>query len=156
MDISSTPAPFDTAWNRIGSTDMALVRDQQSRDIFSYTQIPTKFEHPAKCRNALGLVGGSEVSNIDGSQVDLESELLGITRAQSKCIARQYQPACPLGSEAGCPDFPPTMTFADKATGQVQQISTQPLNLPTCQLNTLPGVGYPKDLTVKTCYPSRF
>jgi hypothetical protein len=153
---SSVPAPFDTAWNRIGSTDMTTVRDQQSTDIFAYTQIPQKFEHPQKCRNALGLVGGSEVSNISGNMVDLESELLGITRSQSKCISRQYKPACPLGG-AGCPDYPPTLEYTNKSTGDKVAIDTKPLNLPTCQMQTLPGVGYPKDLTVNSCYyQSRF
>ncbi len=151
MADSSVPAPYDSAWNRIGSTDMTTVRDQQSQDIFSYTQIPAKFEHPQKCRNALGLVGGSEVSNISGNIVDLESELLGITRSQSKCIARQYQPACPLGGD-GCPDFPPALSYTNKSTGEQVSINTQPLNLPTCQMQTMPGVGYPKDLTVNTCY----
>lgn len=155
MDFSSQPAAWDSAWNRIGSTDMATVKDQQSRDMFSYTQIPTKFEHPKKCRNALGLVGGSEVSNISGNMVDLESELLGITRAQSKCIANQYKPACPLGG-SGCPDVPPAMTYINKSTGQREVIETAPLNLPTCQMTTLPGVGYPNKLTVNSCYPQRF
>lgn len=155
MDMSSTPAAWESAWNRIGSTDMTTVRDQQSRDIFSYTQIPAKFEHPQKCRNALGLVGGSEVSNISGNVVDLESELLGITRAQSKCIARQYLPACPLGG-SGCPDFPGPLKFVEKSTGEQRTIDTAPLNLPTCQMTTLPGVGYPNSLTVNTCYPQRF
>lgn len=155
MDISSKPAAWDSAWNRIGSTDMAMVRDQQSQDMFSYTQIPTKFEHPHKCRNALGLVGGSEVSNISGNIVDLESDLLGITRVQSKCIPRQYAPACPLGGD-GCPDFPGTLHFTDKASGAKVSVPTTPLHLPTCQMTTLPGVGYPAELTVKTCYPTRF
>lgn len=148
---SSVPAPYDSAWNRIGSTDMTTVRDQQSQDIFSYTQIPQKFEHPQKCRNALGLVGGSEVSNISGNMVDLESELLGITRSQSKCIARQYKPACPLGGE-GCPDSPGDLQYTNKSTGEKVTIHTKPLNLPTCQMQTMPGVGYPQDLTVNTCY----
>lgn len=155
MDMSSMPAAWESSWNRIGSTDMTMVRDQQSKDMFSYTQISDKFEHPHKCRNALGLVGGSEVSNISGNMVDLESDLLGITRAQSKCIPRQYKPACPLGGP-GCPDVPPNMTFMNKSTGQQETIQTAPVHLPTCQMNTLPGVGYPQALHVNTCYPNRF
>ena len=134
---------------------MALVREQQSAGMFAYTQLPVKFENPKKCRNALGLVGGSEVSNIGGNIVDLESDLFGITRVQSKCIARQYLPACPLGGP-GCPDMPPTFSFRDKATGAVRVVDTTPRNLPTCQLTTLPGVGTPKALNAATCYPMRF
>ncbi len=149
--FDSVLTPYDSAWNRIGSTDMTTVRDQQSKDMFSYTQIPQKFEHPQKCRNALGLVGGSEVSNISGNVVDLESELLGITRSQSKCIARQYKPVCPLGGE-GCPDWPGTLSFTDKSTGKPVEIKTDPLHLPSCQMQTLPGVGYPEALKVDSCY----
>jgi hypothetical protein len=134
---------------------MTFVRDQQSQGMFSYTQLPAKFENPNKCRNALGLVGGSEVSNISGNIVDLESDLFGMTRVQSKCIARQYLPACPLGGP-GCPDTPPTFSFRDKATGAVRVVDTTPRNLPTCQLTTLPGVGTPKALKSGACYPMRF
>ncbi len=151
MDGGSVPAPYDSAWNRIGSTDMTTVRDQQSQDIFAYTQISQKFEHPQKCRNALGLVGGSEVSNISGNMVDMESELLGITRSQSKCISRQYKPTCPLGGE-GCPDYPASLSYTNKSTGEKVSIDTKPRNLPTCQMQTMPGVGFPQALTVNSCY----
>lgn len=155
MEISSTAAPWNSSWNRIGSTDMTVVRDEQSAGMFAYTQLPQKFENPNKCRNALGLVGGTEVSNISGNIVDLESDLLGLTRVQSKCIARQYQPACALGGK-DCPDTPPSFSFRDKATGAVQTVNTTPRNLPTCQMTTLPGVGAPAVLKSGTCYPSRF
>jgi hypothetical protein len=155
MDISSPQAPWNSAWNRIGSTDMVTVRDEQDYGMFSYTQMPSKFENPDKCRNALGLVGGSEVSNISGNLVDLESDLFGRTRVQSKCIARQYLPACPLGG-SGCPDTPPSFSYRDKSTGKIFTVDTSPRNLPTCQNVTYPGVGTPKPLNVNTCYPMRF
>lgn len=155
MNTNSSAAPWNSSWNRIGSTDMTFVRDQQSAGMFAYTQLPVKFENPNKCRNTLGLVGGSEVSNISGNMVDLESDLLGITRVQSKCIDRQYQPACPLGGP-DCPDTPPSFTFKDKSTGAVQTVNTTPRNLPSCQLNTLPGQGNPNTLNSGTCYPMRF
>jgi hypothetical protein len=155
MDFSSSQAPWNSNWNRIGSTDFALVKDAQSENMFAYTQIPAKFEHPNKCRNALGLVGGSEVSNISGNLVDLESDLLGITRVQSKCISRQYTPACPLGGP-GCPDVPPPFSFRDKSTGEVRNVNTAPRDLPTCQFATYPGVGNPKTLKTNSCYPMRF
>jgi len=154
MDVS-TPAAWNSSWNRIGSTEMPLIKEEQSAGMFAYTQLPSKFENPNKCRNELGLVGGAEVSNISGNLVDLESDLLGITRVQSKCIARQYQPACPLGG-TGCPDTPPSFSFRDKSTGAVQSVDTRPRNLPSCQNVTLPGVGTPAVLKSGTCYPMRF
>jgi hypothetical protein len=155
MEVGGTTQPWNSSWNRIGSTDMVTVRDEQSRGMFSYTQMPVKFEHPKKCRNALGLVGGTEVSNISGNLIDLESDLLGITRVQSKCIARQYIPACPLGGEE-CPANPPPFSFTDKSSGKVSQVDTTTRNLPTCQYTSFPGVGSPATLNAGTCYPMRF
>ncbi len=134
---------------------MALTREQQSRGMFSYTQMPLKFEHPKQCRHALGLVGGSEVSNIGGSIVDLESDLLGITRAQSRCTGKQYTPSCPLGGP-GCPDMPAPFSFADKATGAITTVDTSRRDLPTCQFMTFPGIGAPKPFTVSACASKRF
>jgi hypothetical protein len=151
MNFSSAPAAWESSWNRIGSTDMALVKDQQSRDIFAYTQIPEKFESKSKCRNALGLVGGAEVSNISGNMVDLESDLRGITRAQSKCITQQYKPACPLGGP-DCPDTAGPIHFQDKATGNRTSVDTSLRHLPTCQMNTYPGVPAPNRLSNSSCY----
>jgi len=155
MDMSSTSAPWNSAWNRIGSTDMATVRDNQNVGMFAYTHTPLKFEHPEKCRNALGLVGGSDVSNISGNLVDLESDLLGITRVQTKCTARQYKPQCALGGK-DCPDMPGPLSFTDKMTGETHSINTSARHLPTCQMNTLPGVNIPDPLNVASCYPQRF
>jgi hypothetical protein len=155
MNISSKQAAWNSSWNNIGSTDMATVRDKQDFGMFAYTQMPVKFENPHKCRNALGLVGGSEVSNIAGNLVDLESDLFGFTRVQSKCIARQYIPACPLGG-TGCPDTPPSFEFRDKSTGKISKVDTHLRNLPTCQNVTYPGVGSPRQLQTDTCYPMRF
>ena len=155
MNMSSPAAPWNSAWNRIGSTEMPIIGEEQSAGVFAYTQMPQKYENPNKCRNELGLVGGTEVSNISGNMVDLESDLLGITRVQSKCIARQYQPACPLGG-TGCPDTPPPFSFREKATGVVKTVNTAPRNLPSCQNVTLPGVGMPAAMKSGTCYPMRF
>jgi hypothetical protein len=153
MDTRGTP--WNSAWNRIGSTDMAYVKDKQSAGMFAYTQMPVKFTHPSQCRNTLGLVGGNEVSNIAGNVVDLESDLLGITRVQSKCVAQQYKPACPLGGP-GCPDRVPSFSYMDRTTGKAVHVDTTPRNLPSCQFTTLPGMGAPQALYTDTCYPSRF
>ena len=155
METSSPVAAWNSSWNRIGSTEMPLLKEEQSAGMFAYTQLPQKFENPNKCRNTLGLIGGTEVSNISGNLVDLESDLLGITRVQSKCIARQYQPACALGGP-DCPDQPPSFSFTDKSTGESRTVDTSPRNLPSCQNTTLPGVGKPVEFKSGTCYPTRF
>jgi len=142
-------------WTRIGSTEGGNVRDQQSADAYSYVLIPEKWSNPNKCRNALGMVGGSEVSHVKGNIVDLESDLFGITRVQSKCNAKQYVPSCPLGG-ANCPDYPNEISFQDKTTGEVRKVETTPAHLPTCQTWSYPGTPVPRPYGQETCENRRF
>ncbi len=156
MSLGDKASPYDSAFNRIGPTsEGSMIRDNTNKSMFSYTQIPEKFYHPKPTRNALGLVGGNEVSNISGSVVDLESDLFGISRSLTKCAAREYIPACPLGG-AGCPAYPGTRTFVDRATGATISIDTSPKTLPTSQYATYPGVSNPATLTTKVAQSKRF
>jgi len=142
-------------WTRIGSTEGANVRDQQSADAYSYVLIPEKWENPNKCRNALGMVGGSEVSHVKGNLVDLESDLKGITRPQSKCNTKQYVPTCPLGG-GDCPDYPGQINYVDKSTGEKRAVSTEPAHLRTCQTWSYPGTPVPRPYGQETCQMNRF
>jgi hypothetical protein len=49
-------------------------------------------QHVKEARHELGLVAGNAVSRIAGIQVDLESDLKGITRANSDSTARHHLP----------------------------------------------------------------
>ena len=149
----------------------------QSTDMIAggYTMIPQKFYHPNAARNALGLVGGNDVSVVSGNIVDLESDLRGITRTLSKAPSRQYQPSCPLGSSGSssgslgsgpgpsrlapacgstgpsaiagsCPPWPRSLVFAERATGHVVTVNTAPRHLPTSQFASYPGVPAPEPL----------
>ena len=154
---SSNETPVWTQnWTRIGATEGANVRDQQSADAYSYVLIPEKWENPNKCRNALGLVGGSEVSHVNGNLVDLESDLLGITRPNSKCNQKQYVPNCALGGDKPCPDYPNGITYTDKSTGEKKDIDTQPAHLRTCQTWSYPGTPVPRPYGQETCTTTRF
>jgi hypothetical protein len=142
-------------WTRIGATEGGNVRDQQSADAYSYVLIPQKWENPNKCRNALGLVGGSEVSHAKGNLIDVESDLMGITRANSKCNAKQYVPSCPLGGEE-CPTYPANIVFKDKTTGEVRDVNTEPRHLRSCQTWSYPGTPVPRPYGQETCEIKRF
>ena len=48
---------------------------QRREGTIQYLLNKIKYEHEQKCRNELGLVGGSNVSRIKGNLVDLESDL---------------------------------------------------------------------------------
>ena len=132
--------------------------------------IPQKFYHPNAARNALGLVGGNDVSVVSGNIVDLESDLRGITRTLSKAPSRQYQPSCALGSSGSgqekgrlapacaaagagpsaiagsCPPWPRSLVFAERATGHIVTVNTAPRHLPTSQFASYPGVPAPEPL----------
>ena len=51
-----------------------------------------KFENNNKCRVEFGILGGSTVSHTISNIVDIENELLGITRTNSKCPTNNYKP----------------------------------------------------------------
>ena len=50
-----------------------------------------RYENCGKCRMELGIIGGSNVSHIKGNLVDLETELRGTSRMNSKCPTKKYQ-----------------------------------------------------------------
>lgn len=123
------------------------------------TMIPQKYYHTNASRNALGLVGGNEVSQVSGNLVDLESDLRGITRDLSQAPARKYQPSCALGSAGSepaaanslaaftggpCAAWPKKLVFAERGTGKVVTVSTEPRHLPTTQYVSYPGVPMPE------------
>lgn len=136
-------------------TPMSL---QQNPDIIAggYTQIPSKFYHPNASRNALGLVGGNDVTLPSGNMVDVESELRGITRDLSKAPTKNYKPSCLLGEksnekdlasiEGSCAPWPKTMSFLERSSNKAVSISMEPRHLPTSQYVTFPGVPAPKPL----------
>jgi hypothetical protein len=123
-----------------------------------YMMIPQKFYHPNAGRNAIGLVGGNEVSIASGNMVDLESDLRNITRDLSRMPGRQYRPACalggsdvdattglaPLAANGGCPAWPDRLVFRERATGRVVSVDTTPRHLPTVQMTSYPGVPAPE------------
>ena len=51
-----------------------------------------KYEHENKCRVEFGLVGGTNVSHTKNNLVDLENDLIGLTRTSNKCSEFQYVP----------------------------------------------------------------
>jgi len=142
-----------------------------------YSQIPQKYFHPNPSRNALGLVGGNDVSIASGNLVDVESDLRGTTRDLSNAPSKKYQPYCPLGSneplhgirspatmlssvQGDCStsyERPTQLVFTERATGKVRVIATDSRHLPTKQYVSYPGVPAPEPLRQDVYgYPWRF
>tara|TARA_Y100000590_G_scaffold458568_1_gene613549 strand:+ start:1470 stop:1895 length:426 start_codon:yes stop_codon:yes gene_type:complete len=74
-------------------------RLKESTGSLSYLLNPIKYENCNKCRHELGLVGGAEVSQTQNNLVDLESDLRGQTRLQSRCPSKKFHPTKPDKSE---------------------------------------------------------
>ena len=100
----------------------------ESVTTLDYILSPFRYEHPEKCRNELGLVGGTAASHIDGNIVDLESDLFGITRFNTKCINHQYAPV-----KKG------ELIYNDKTA----PINTELKHLPACQFIAYKEVPLP-------------
>ena len=64
-------------------------RLNESVGTLEYTLDPIRYENCNKCRMELGVVGGSAVSHIQGNLVDLETDLMGITRKASLCPTKK-------------------------------------------------------------------
>ena len=54
---------------------------------------PGRYENCSKCRHEFGLLGGTAVSHIKGNLVDLENDLRGQTRQNTKCPTLKYAPS---------------------------------------------------------------
>lgn len=144
-------------WTRIGAVEGGVQRDAASATVFGYVQAPEAWEHPQRCRATLGLVSGRPASVVKGNLVDVESDLRGITRTQTKCPAGQYAPACALGGAAPCPDNDASgLSFRERATGATVRVSTAPVHPPACSPWSYAKPGTPAPLTNSVCNPGRF
>lgn len=91
-------------------------------------------------RHILGIVGGNEVSPIQGNMVDLESDLRGINIPNTFCPWRQYQP----------PAANATNIQRSNWKGDVK-IDTKPMHLPAYQMWAYPGMPTPTPLRSEVC-----
>lgn len=98
-----------------------------------------KFYRCSPCRPELGIVGGTNVSNINGNLVDLESNLFGIDRRNSKCSAKKYIPPCENENK---------IKFKN---GEGEPIDTSKLHLNTCQLFPVHKIPHPEKLNLYNC-----
>ena len=66
----------------------------------TYDILKSYGEHPKPTQHTLGLVGGNEVPyETREKQVNIESDLRGITRANTFCPQRQHLPKDDIGKE---------------------------------------------------------
>ena len=109
----------------------------------TYELLPSYAEHPRPSQHILGIVGGNEVPYKNRqAQVEVESDLRGITRANTFCPQRQHQPS----QGAGNPREIQRDTPKQKVTVSVY---TQPLK--QSQFWAYPASLAPEPFQIETC-----
>lgn len=110
----------------------------------SYVINPIKYESNKKCRMELGIVAGQDVSTIRGNMVDLESDLLGVTRPPTQrheCSSRLYQPT--KGSQIKIQKRVPNQ--------EAKVIDITPVHLPCCQMFKYKKAPVPAPFVPESC-----
>ena len=107
----------------------------------NYELMVSYAEHPKPRQHILGIVGGNEVPyKCRQSQVEIESDLRGITRANSFCPTRKHSPAN-INQVAITRDTP-----KEKVT-----IKTDMAPLYQSQMWAYPATLAPLEHTIETC-----
>ena len=122
----------------------------QSTGSLSYLLNPMKYENCNKCRMELGLVGGSAVSQIRGNLVDLENDLRGSTRTNSRCPSKKYIPNCSDTIGDACQ--PKQINLQEgRGCGTQKPIDTTLLHLPPCQMIRYRPIPLPPSMKLEGC-----
>lgn len=107
----------------------------------TYDLLASYGENPKPSQHILGIVGGNEVPYLNRTiQVDTESDLRGITRANTFCPKRQHKPLGPTVSEIQ------RNTPKEKVSIKV---ATKPLS--QSQMWAYPATIAPEPFTIETC-----
>ena len=104
----------------------------------AFHRLTSEVMSPKAARHVLGLVGGNEVSVAWNNMVDLESDLLGITRPNTWCTLREHLP----------PDGTVIIRRNPKQDVVIDSLAT---NLPPVQAWAYPAVIGPQPLKKETC-----
>ena len=124
-------------------TGMEVAENPQSYDQAAYA-----YQHVRAARHILGLVGGNEVSGIQGNRVDLESDLQGITRPTTRGNDREHQPLY----------LKQTMIERKNAKYTTPlKINVEPVHQPTYQMWAYPATLAPEPFRKEACQnPEKF
>ncbi|NBO09620.1 MAG: hypothetical protein EBV30_09845 [Actinobacteria bacterium] len=109
----------------------------------SYSLMPSYAEHPRPSQHILGIVGGNEVPYKNRLlQVDTESDLRGITRANTFCPKHQHAPA----------HADPSVATIERNTPKEKvTIALHKEPLKNSQMWAYPATLAPEAMTIETC-----
>lgn len=121
----------------------------ESVGTLAYILDPMRYENCNKCRIEYGVVGGTNVSHVKGNLVDLESDLLGTTRLNSRCPTFKYQSPCPTGDMTTCQ--PSNIYIRGSPTTQARSIDTSLQHLQPCNMFRYRPMPLPPQITQVMC-----
>ena len=114
----------------------------------TYDILPLYGEHPRPSQHMLGIVGGNEAPYKNRqSQVELESDLRGITRANTFCPARQHQAPW---SRAGGQSLTSSSITRDTPKEKVT-VPVYSTPLKQSQMWAYPATIAPEPFVIETC-----
>ena len=123
------------SFNRLQYDNCAYTHQlHESVGTLAYVLDPSKFENCNKCRMELGIIGGTNVSHIQGNLVDLETDLRGTTRLASKCPTKKYLNPCPNGDMTTCQPSRITLKGTPANTMNDRVLNTSMEHLQPCQM----------------------
>ena len=123
-------------------------RLNENAGTLEYTLDTVRYENCNKCRMELGLVGGTAVSHIQGNLVDLETDLVGITRKASLCPTNKFNSSCATQNIANCQ--PNNIVYKD-TNGNSHVIDTNKVHLPSCNMIRYKPISLPPQPNFSTC-----
>ena len=122
----------------------------ESVGTLSWILDPNRFENVGKCRVEFGVVGGTNVGHVQGNLVDLESDLKGTTRLNTKCPTLQYINPCPNSSSMNACQ-PKQIVIRNTPTTRGRVINTNMVNLPSCQMFRYKPIPLPPPMEPVKC-----
>ena len=129
-----SPAPVEDITNSvIQQPSWVAAENTQLYDQSQYAYISS---HPK--RHILGLVGGNEVAFSKANMIDVESDLQGITRANSDCTGRHHLPNTP-------------QVIVRNTPKEFVRVDTATVPLKPTQMWAYPAVIAPEPLIKETC-----
>lgn len=130
------------SFNRLTYDDCSYKTElNESVSYLGYMLDPVRYQHCNTCRPESGIVGGTAVSHIKGNLVDLENNLFGIDRPNTRC---------------------PSAKFLSRSDNIVQgneyikpvshpEIDTSKLHLRSCQFHDTLAVPHPPQMNLFKC-----
>jgi len=121
----------------------------ESVGTLSWILDPNRYENCGKCRMEFGIVGGTAVSQASGNLVDVESDLMGTTRLQTKCPTLQYINPCPTSNMNECQ--PRKILIRSTPNTQGRVVDLTPKHLSSCQMIRYKPVPLPPPMEPVRC-----